>query len=480
MADIARAYRAWMWRRLAILLPAGAAALASGIWFASARPIALAIRIPCLSIAGIFAVLQGYLLLRTVGVVQSRSILPLQVSRTRRREMRPAGLVSVFSILVLAGLLEVASLPPGSPPPLDPGLVARRKSRERTEPEAEVREDATIPPSAPVPEEASAQAENKIPEPPAPTAPPRPPETPVTPPPVADARPPDGKPEIRPELVLEPTHLTFEELETAPAKMAPVQDPPAAPVAREFPGYDDETSPFRVDRDRFSEFPGRSPWWLGLQSRPLPDEGDRESWLRPEGRVEGFLLLGGGDRVPGLTLAMDLPFGRYDFLAISWSTADLPRSSDADHGLSADWHHATLAYVRHLAGYTSHASTDVAVSLGVSMDLFGAVQGIPDPGGTPKFSPYLGLDLGFWQKEPVGLLIHVGESIPATFFGSSLGMTDFSVQIRWDLTERISIHGGYRVLWLHYKPDDLAAAASTTDPLHDNLSGPMVGVDVRF
>jgi hypothetical protein len=473
VADVARAYRAWMWRRLAILVPAGVAALAWGTFFASARHFTLAVRIPCLSIAGIFAILQGYLILRTVNVVRYRGVLPLQVARTRRREMRPAGLVSLLSLAVLAGLLEVASLPPASPPLFDPGPVARRKSRERAEPEIGGKEEVTIPATPPAPAEASAQVEKTSEQSAAATAP-KTSETPAIPAPVADAR-----PEIRPELVLEPAHLSLEEMDPAAGQTALVPDPPAAPVAQVFPDPTDESSPFRVDRERFAEFPARSSWWLGIQSRPLPDENDPESWLRPEGRVDGFLLLGGGDRVPGLTLALDLPFGRYDFLAISWSAADLPRASDADHGVSADWHHATLAYVRHLAGYTSHASTDVAVSLGVSMDLFGEVVGIPDPGGTPKFSPYLGLDLGFWQKEPIGLLIHLGESIPATLFGSSLGMTDFSAQIRWDLTERISIHGGYRVLWLRYKTDEVAVAPNT-DPLHDSLSGPMLGIDIRF
>ena len=41
------------------------------------------------------------------------------------------------------------------------------------------------------------------------------------------------------------------------------------------------------------------------------------------------------------------------------------------------------------------------------------------------------------------------------------GVTDFSAQIRWDLTERISVHGGYRVLLLHYKLDASPAPPGT-------------------
>src|SRR5262249_35962750 len=120
---------------------------------------------------------------------------------------------------------------------------------------------------------------------------------------------------------------------------------------------------------------------------------------------------------------------------------------------------------------------DISVSIGFCMDLFGNVQGISDAGRGPDFSPYAALDVGFWRQEAFGLLLHVGQCFPATVLGSSLGLTDLSIQFRWDLTEHISIHGGYRVLRLHFKPAD---APSSTEPPHGGLRGPILGLDVRF
>jgi hypothetical protein len=138
-----------------------------------------------------------------------------------------------------------------------------------------------------------------------------------------------------------------------------------------------------------------------------------------------------------------------------------------------------LAYTRRLAGYSRQATFDLAVSVGACADFFRAAEGISDPGLHPKFAPYAGLDIAFWQHEPLGFLVHVGEALPITLVGSALGMTDLSAQIRWDLSERVSLHGGYRILLLRYKYDDVS---NTPGPvaLHQSLTGPILGVDIRF
>jgi hypothetical protein len=450
-----------MWKRLALLLPGGALALGAGVWFLL-RPCPAAVRVPFVLLAATVAILQLYLAARTMAAVGERKDLPLQVARMRRRELRPAALVSLLSLSFLAVLGLIPTPFPASPSPQDPGPLSRWRPHVRA-PQAPEPEHAPVVPEIPV--------AASVPEPPAPAAPsqeePAPEQRPV---PVA------AKPEIRPAILLEPAHLTFEEIDPPP--VPPLVPEPATPVAQEFPGPDDDSAPFRSDREHFGPIP-RSGWLIGLQYRPLPDENDRESLPPLEARIEGFLLLGGGDRVPGLTLALDLPVGRHDVIQVSWLAADLPRNEDVDRGLSANWHHATLAYVRHLSGYTSHAKFDLAVSLGASVDFFGSVAGIPDSGGAPKFAPYAGIDMAFWQENAFGLLLHLGECLPWTVVGSSLGVTDFSAQIRWDLTERISVHGGYRVLLLHYKLD-ASPAPPGTDLLHAGLSGPMLGIDVRF
>lgn len=472
MTDRIRAYRAWMWRRLGIILPGVALALAGGLWFVLRDPDPPEIRLPYAAFAGFLILLQGYLALRTRGLLRERGLLPLQVARIRRRELRPAAVVSILSMLVLTALFCVPAQHPTASIPIDPGTFVVRKSRTRIVVDVP---ESTAP-------DLAKEAGNPIQPAPTPPVPleydPRTPPAPA----VAEAAAPaevKSVPEIRPALVLEPAHLALEDVEPSIASPLPVPEAPKvqSPVAQGIPGVDDDGTPFRVDRDQFAIQVTPTGWWFGLRYRPLPDENDPESLPRPEGRVEGFLLLDGGDRVPGITFALDQPLGRMDLLEVSWMAVDLPRTGDSDHHLSADWHHATFAYVRRLTGYTSHATMDAAVSLGASMDIFGAVQGIPDPGGTPKFTPYAAVDLAFWQDGAIGMLVHVGQNFPTTVYGSAMGITDFSVQIRWDLSEYVSVHGGYRVLRLHYKPDD---NPSSMDPLREALSGPILGVDVRF
>jgi hypothetical protein len=94
-------------------------------------------------------------------------------------------------------------------------------------------------------------------------------------------------------------------------------------------------------------------------------------------------------------------------------------------------------------------------------------------------APYAAVDLAFWQREPIGLLLHFSNAFPVTVVGSSLGMTDMSAQIRWDLSERVSLHGGYRIVLLRYKYDGTSPAPGD-DPLHEALSGPILGLDLRF
>ena len=219
---------------------------------------------------------------------------------------------------------------------------------------------------------------------------------------------------------------------------------------------------------------------MGITYRPLPEERDTESWPFPEGRIEGFILVGsGGDRVPGIAFVLDLPLGRKDSVLSSWTGARLPDQEGKELSVKPNWDHITLGYFRRLTGYTRQATFDLGASVGIAADFFHAVEGVADSGGTPKFAPYAAIDLAFWQQQPIGLLLHFSEAFPVTLLGSSLGMTDLSAQIRWDLSERVSLHGGYRMVLLRYKFDGISPTPGA-DPLHEALSGPILGLDIRF
>jgi len=495
--DLRKRYWAWMWRRLALLVPSLLAAFGVIGWLGACHPFAAFVRIPCLTVAALVTAVLGYLLHQTLEAGLTARLRPLQEARALRRHLRPwapilalsLSLLGVLSVIPALFPLPAALLPSDSlsvrarrplvPPSVAPTLPSAPLSGEDAQLILDIAED----PPAESLSLAQATAGSPVPAP------------------IEMSQ---GKPEIRPELALEPSHLTLDLqeprwsglIEIPVLKSTPEgalsQDSPkplpeelAKDLPRSRPQEPPEVSPgeegappIRLDRELSAAWPSGRGWLLGITYRPLPDERDTESWPSPEGSVEGFLLVGsGGDHVPGIALLLDLPLGRKDSLLISWTGARLPEQEGREPSLKPDWDHVSLGYFRRAVGYTRQATFDLGVSLGVCADFFHDVAGVADSGGSPKMAPYAAIDLAFWQREPIGLLLHFSEAFPVTLLGSSLGMTDMSAQIRWDLSERVSLHGGYRMLLLRYKFD---GSTPGDDPLHEALSGPILGLDLRF
>lgn len=439
-----------MWKRLALLLPAQAAAILVNLWLAFGASSPWPVRVTCLSIATLLAGLIAYLVFQTL-IAARRPRPNLQEARALRRQMRPCGMLAIASLVLLAALTGVPRL-----------FQHHRRARA---------DWATLPRRMPV----------QVVEPALPGAAPPAPGLEESLPEPAPAETIRSEPEVRPAVALEPTHLQLSERDFEfPREFEVPYLPKPSVTADATPKQESETLPFRPDRDEFRESERSHGFLFGLTVRPLPDEHDPEGWPEPELLLEGFLLLADEKkRIPGLTFEMDLPFGRDDSILASWTAAILTRPVGTEFSAKPNWNHLTLAYLRRLAGYTSRSQVDLAISMGACVDFLNDVKGVPDPGYSPRLAPYLGLDAALWQYNVVGLLLHVGESIPVTLIGSSLGVTDFNAQIRWDLTERISIHGGYRVVCLRYKYDDIASSTGV-DPLRGNMTGPVLGLDIRF
>jgi len=530
-----QSYRRWAWKRLSLLLPSFGAALGVDGWLGLESSCPRSIRIPCLSLAVLLSALIGYWTFVTLACSRRNPSLHLQQTRALRRHLGSWGPSCVTALLLLALLALVPVLfSSSSSDPLAASSVAliprtrRVPASQRIDPAGSAALKDLSKDASRVPEPAQRKGipEAALASAPAETSKPVPPGTegsnpvpavaegskhapivaeepkplpalaeeskPVPPiaersnslPPIAEGSKPGpavaegSKPELRPELAWQPSHLNLDEKEPRQSDRIEVPYVPTrSTVPVEPPPFEEALSPFRTDPDLFGRWPDATGFWVGLQYRPLPDESDPEGGVPPEARVDGFLLLGsGGERVPGLMMMLDLPIGRNDSILVSWMGAILPEP-DREGGDRPNWSHVTLAYSYRLAGYSRHATLDLAVSLGASADFFRRAEGIPDPGVTPKIAPYAGIDLAFWQHEPFGILFHLGEAFPATLLGSALGMTDFSVEVRWDLSERVSLHAGYRMLLLHYKPDE---APPRSDPLHQSLSGPILGLDFRF
>ncbi|HVR84429.1 MAG TPA: hypothetical protein VMU54_08970 [Planctomycetota bacterium] len=538
--DLKRAYRRWRWKRLAFLLPSVGAGIGVNLWLGLFLACPPSLRILGLSLAAIVTALLGYLTLLTFACSGSSRKTALQHARALRQHLNCWRPLCAFSLLCLIALVSLPAffLPTSSshpalpsavvlhrisaPAPLAvpapeqpsnlPGPVADAPPAVLPESAPRVRSEvpdpklagsvpkelvapagplvpapASTPEPAPTPETPTALVKSPAPvpppvwvSPPAPVAMPDPAVPPV--PAVLPFQVPPQKPDLRPELPGEPSHLVLDDRE--PFRSDRIDVPRSfrsdEPGSRDNDPYEGGLSAFRVDRELFAQWPLSGGFFLGLSARPLPDENDSESWLFPEGRVDGFVLMGNsGGHVPGIMLTLDIPVGRDDSILLSWTGALLPEPPGVEASLRPNWNHVTLAYTRRLAGYTRQATFDLSVSVGACADFFRAAEGIADPGMDPKFAPYVGIDLAFWQHEPVGFIVHVGEALPIAVVGSSLGMTDMSAEIRWDLSQRVSIHGGYRILLLKYKYDDVSRSPGAV-ALNDSLSGPILGVDIRF
>src|SRR5258708_6972508 len=406
IVDLRRSYRRWAWKRLSLLLPSLGAALGVDLWLALEGSCSRSIRIPCLSLAVLLSFLIGYWSLGTLACSRCHPRTPLQQARALRRNLSSWGPLCVTTLFLLAVLSLVPMLFTSSDPLLSSASVALQQRSRR------VPDPPSIPTAAPV---ASTEIE---PEPlernesPVPAPPPVQAEAPAPLPPVTAL----SKPELRPELAREPSPLSLDEKEPLRSDFIDVPYVPvrSSVVAQPAP-FEESLSPFRTDPELFGRWPDATGFWVGLKFRPLPDENDLESGLSLEGRVDGFLLLGsGGERVPGLTLMLDFPIGRKDSVLVSWMGVRLPEPDGVEGSDRPNWNHVTLAYSRRLAGYTRHATFDLAVSIGSSADFFRRAAGIPDPGPTPKLTPYAGIDLSFWQNEPIGILLHLGEAFPVT------------------------------------------------------------------
>jgi hypothetical protein len=462
--NLRQARAGWFWKRLALLLPSLLVAFLVLGSLLRRENAASSILLPALASAALLSAFLAYLVFQTVRAGRAQGRDGLQESRALRRHLRACDVPAIASGLVLAllgALPELLRLEEGEGAPLPP--FHRPSSVRRTDVPVG-REVAPPVPSSPP----AAEAVERRPVPAVPL-----------PPPAAPAA--RGEPELRPAIVLEPSHLEYSEKDFEVTLDIEVPYIPKRPALAEAPLLQENGPiPSRPTLEDFREqLRGDQVRW-GLLARPLPDEWDPEGWPDPEVRLQGFFLIGGDrNRVPGLEVALDLPFGREDSIEVALMAARMPVPEGADVHESANWRHLTLAYVRRLSGYTSHATFDLAAGVGVNADFFHSVQGIPDSGSGPKFAPCVFVDVSFWQYEVVGLLLHVGQSVPVTLVGSSLGATDFRAELRWDLSRRISVRAGYKVLLLRYKTDEVALIPGT-ELLKGTLAGPAVSLDVRF
>lgn len=432
MPDLSKAYRRWRNRKLLLLLPAVAAAAALGTRQAlrlDAASGSLWIDLACLGASAMLAAVCVWLSIRSALCSRRRS-------RSMRHELDSAGPVGivVLSLVALVAVLP-SCFPPHDPVPDVPVrvLLAARGAVETAPPEL-----------------VAAGSE----------------ETAVAPPAV------NVEPKRRSQGLL----LGVETVESR------IVDP-----------QEDEPRPWTLEP--------RDPAYHRLG---VPDARKPFQWMSPEIHVDVLLLKPGGEmempdetevdlgedlemRGAGLRLYYDLPTARdealrfqYQFFGLSAGASSIEIGEpEADDFLV--WQRFGVSYYWQLLGYTSDATFDFAISVGLMGDsLLTAAHG----GLTAeqlRVSPYFGAEIGFWQNGPAGLVIRVGQTTPLNLTGATANVTELTVLFRVDFTEGLSAHIGYGSTWARFR--DYSKRGSDDGEQEEMmllLHGPVFGFDLRF
>jgi hypothetical protein len=443
MVDRLRTYRRWRSRKLRLLLPVSIAALALQLWLGAGSDAPAWGRVVSMGASGLILALLGTLMVQTLRCSKHHGGGDRAAARLLREQLAPSGRAALAAAVLLVVLGVAPYLVPSIPERAPLASSARRlPSRLRLHAPVEASEPAPEPPLFPAP-----------------------PELPLA------ALP---SPQIQPIAEKLPIHLDLEDAEPIPdlsASLLPEfpQEPSNGERPDGFPGYRQS---------------GNDGWTFTFESTAVsfarmgvPREGHPEEWLPPEMRLEVSFL----GRASELSFFLDVPIGRDESIRTSVSVGKLERDDVLESSNVENWERVMIAYSRRLAGHTLHAMVDLSVSIGVSVDRYqlDGRDGPLDPAA--RLSPTVSVDAALWQQSSSGLILHAGYSVPVNVTGASSGVLDLSASLRIDLSERISIHAGYRLLFLRLRDfNESLLSGEATAAFSDRFAGPIVGIDFRF
>jgi hypothetical protein len=459
MADILRAYRRWLARRLSYLLPIFALALGLNAWLAVGVDSERWLKAISLVLSGICLAFLGYLLFETLACAALQARGERRAARTLRTHLAISWRIAAVCVVVFAVLI-VAPYFARTPGPEAPREARLRRSYVQA-PDAAPAEFTQTPPVKEAPP-ALAAAEPAA-EPPQP-APPRP-----------DIVPP--KADVPPRLVMEEKEFG------APLALAPFLRPPQEPARTPEPDpLSVESIPFRPEMNPPAANDPLGPGTTGVDRPGLRGE-ESDELPAPTLRLDVLLFsMEGYGRGGGAGLEGDYPLSRDGSLHVSYFGIGFGKGKELDE-LQSEWvwHRLTLGYLHRLAGFTRHAGFDLAITIGASVDRFANEVGPEEIDTKARISPYVAVDVGIWQGGPFGFVLHAGQSIPFNMTGSSSAVTDVSATLRVDLSERLSLFAGYRMLWVELKeyPENLVASHAHHE-FDSTLAGPLVGLELRF
>lgn len=449
MANARRAHLAWFLGRLSWLLPSFVLACGVLAVVATDPDLPLWALVPFVALGGGVALLILVFAFQSLMVVRERSVGRVRRAQLLRTELRTSPGMVVTLLFLLLGLLAVRSLFRESPPL--PVQVIHRPSHTNS---------GKLPAPPGIPEPSVLPA-----DPPA-----RPAKIPVPPPETVTAQDPPLPPQILPEVARIP--LTLEDLKL-----------PTLPKPPERQSGDEEPPALKHRPTQESDLFEHHPVERTLFGRSgVPSEADLDSWIPPQLRLDFMVVSHSGPwRGGGIEVAYDLPVGRDDSVRLTYTALMLTDDDEfAGSEPSFTWHRGTLEYVRRIAGYTQHATFDLALRLGMTMDVLGTNAAGVRFESPFRASPWFGLETAVWEDHRIGLVAQIGHSPAMRLAGGSSRVTDFRILIRLDLGEHAMLELGYRIVSVQFRDKLDLDDAAFTDKFERSFMGPILGLAFRF
>jgi hypothetical protein len=153
---------------------------------------------------------------------------------------------------------------------------------------------------------------------------------------------------------------------------------------------------------------------------------------------------------------------------------------DEDYEATLSWHRVTLNYERKLAGYTRHATFDLCVRIGATVDVISDHEAGILVNPTPRISPWIGAEAAVWEQTGFGVIAQAGYSVAARVTRAASSVGDLRLVVRYDLSERVSLYVGYRFTIVRLHDHGPADGGPVSEEFHQSFSGPLAGVSVRF
>lgn len=446
MVDARRAYRRWFLRRMSWLLPGLTAALVVFARLATEQSLEWWLRLPALVIAGGVALLFMGLALVPVLVLCASGRGDRRRSQSLRREFQSYPVLALMSLSLALVLLSVPLLLGPSDP------AAPHPARTQAGP----RSHRSIP--APLPEPAPLEPILQVMA--AEASPAQPPPLPLELLPAALVAAPDV-PALAPELPGNPI--------------------PPAPVQADLPaGEELFTFRFRPDPERLDYLRVSSEAQRTLDRGGLPWGDDPSDWPQPELQIDVTIVpdsRGWYGAIYGT--AVDVPVQQETSIRASYFIASLnDGTGDFELEASVVWHRMTVEVEQRLAGYTRRATFDLAVRGGLSVDRVDTNEAKFAVQDQARLSPWVGIEVAFWQQDGLGVVMQGGHSFGLNIEGASARATDLRLELKVDLSERVSLQVGWRYIAVRFH--DQGGDGAPSQDFGRSCSGPVAGLGIRF